>query len=482
MLPAWMQPGVECAHYISKYQVFTITDSGSTATGPSTPSLRVISRAEHGISRAQISPNCLKVLYKLNEAGFQAFIVGGGVRDIVLGLQPKDFDIATNATPEQIRELFRNSRIIGRRFRIVHVHFGREIMEVSTFRALSSESVEIVEGGLSRHESKLDSVHSSAGMILRDNVFGSIEEDVMRRDFTVNALYYTVKNFEVHDYLDGMADIDRRCLRMIGDPEQRYREDPVRVLRALRLAAKLNFKLARETEAPLQECAKLLESVPAARLFDEFLKLFFSGHGERTYELLSEYNVFTYLFPPTGKLLKQAGNHYHELLRTAFAGTDARINEEKSVTPAFLLAAILWPAVETYSKKLQSEGISPLQSIHEAGEKVLSEELQNISIPRRFSMPMREIWDLQVRLQNRKGRRAEALLSHKRFRAAYDFLLLRETVGDDTQGLAAWWTEFQTANPDRQAELQSSVQDKSRPSKPRRRRVKSKRKPAAAEN
>lgn len=420
------------------------------------------------------------MLYKLNEAGYQAFIVGGGVRDLLLGLQPKDFDIATNATPEQTRELFRNSRIIGRRFRIVHVHFGREIIEVSTFRALSAENVEIVEGGLSRQESKLDSVHSSSGMILRDNVFGTIEEDVIRRDFTVNALYYTVKNFEVHDYLDGMADIDRRCLRMIGDPEQRYREDPVRVLRALRLAAKLNFKLAKETEAPLHQSGELLKSVPAARLFDEFMKLFFAGHGERTYELLSEYGVFNFLFPPTGRFLSDDTNNYHQLLQLAFAGTDARINEDKSVTPAFLLAVILWPAVETWSQELQDGGLSPLQAVHEAGYRALTEQLQFISIPRRFSMPMREIWDLQIRLLNRKGRRAEALLSHKRFRAAYDFLLLREAAGAKLDGLGAWWTEYQQANPERQAELQSSSPDGERSSKPRRRRVKSRRKPPAA--
>lgn len=459
---------------------FPISDSGHTVRPASPATLKIISRAEHGISRQQISPNSLKVLYKLNDAGFQAFIVGGGVRDILLGLQPKDFDIATDATPEQIRELFRNSRIIGRRFRIVHVHFGQEIIECSTFRALAADNIEIVDGGLSRHESALDAVHSSSGMILRDNVFGSIEEDVMRRDFTVNALYYTVRNFEVHDYVDGLADIDLRCLRMIGDPEQRYKEDPVRILRALRLAAKLNFKLAPETEAPLRPCAALLDSIPAARLFDEFMKLFFAGHGERTYELLQEYGVFDTLFPQTGLALrKDSSGRYDRLLRKACASTDARINEDKSVTPAFLLAVLLWPAVEQRYDALIAGGMSPLQANHDAGQDVLVEQLQQISIPKRFSMPMREIWDLQVRLLNRKGRRAEALLSHKRFRAAYDFLVLREATGEDLDGLGVWWTEFQQANPEQQQALQVSAEGSAPLSKPRRRRVKSRRKPPA---
>lgn len=421
------------------------------------------------------------MLYKLNDAGYQAFIVGGGVRDLLLGLQPKDFDIATDATPEQIRELFRNSRIIGRRFRIVHVHFGGEIIEVSTFRAQNAD-IEIVEGGLSRHESALDAVHSSSGMILRDNVFGSIEEDVMRRDFTVNALYYTVRNFEVHDYVNGLADIDLRCLRMIGDAEQRYREDPVRILRALRLAAKLNFKLAPETEAPLRPCAPLLDSIPAARLFDEFIKLFFAGQGERTYELLQEYAVFDILFPLTGRALHEdQSGRYDQLLRKACASTDARINEDKSVTPAFLLAVLLWPAVHQRYLRLVSDGLSPLQATHDAGQEVLLDQLQHIAIPRRFSMPMREIWDLQVRLQHRKGRRAEALLEHKRFRAAYDFLLLREATGEELDGLGAWWTAFQQANPDQQLALTaSSPQSPAHRAKRRRRRVKSRSQPPAA--
>lgn len=479
---------VECELSVSTTQVDVISSSDSSSLDtPGTPaaaapSLRIISRAEHGISRQVISPNSLKVLYKLNDAGFQAYIVGGGVRDLLLGLHPKDFDIATDATPEETKALFRNSRIIGRRFRIVHVQFGREIIEVSTFRALQTDNVAMVDGGLSRQESQLDAVHSTSGMILRDNVFGSMEEDVLRRDFTVNALYYTVRNFEVHDYVNGMADIDLRTLRMIGDPGQRYREDPVRILRALRLAAKLNFRLAPETEAPLRPCAPLLESVPPARLFDEFMKLFFSGHSENVLDLLEQHGVFDILFPAARTAPGTEGEQQRRLIRLACASTDARINEEKSVTPAFLLSVILWPAVDKRRMELEGEGQSPLQAMHDAGNAVLGEQLQRIAIPKRFSMPMREIWDLQVRLTNRRGKRAEMLLSHKRFRAAYDFLLLREAAGEELEGLGQWWTEFQEANPDRQAELQGAVTDGSPRSSGRRRRVKSRRKPSTTPN
>lgn len=415
------------------------------------------------------------MLYTLNDAGYQAYIVGGGVRDILLGFKPKDFDIATDATPDQVRALFRNSRIIGRRFRIVHVHFGREIIEVSTFRALTGDNVEIVEESLGREERHLDSVQSASGMILRDNVYGTIEEDVLRRDFTVNALYYTVRDFVVHDYVNGMADLQARCLRMIGDPGQRYREDPVRVLRALRLAAKLDFKLAPDTEAPLPQCAPLLESVPAARLFDEFIKLFFAGKGAATFALLRRHGVFRVLFPATDSLLDKEPDLYGKLLQDAFINTDARINEEKSVTPAFLLAVILWPAVQEQQALLVAEGEPPALALTEAASIVLDDQLDRLAIPRRFSIPMREIWDMQLRLPNRRGRRAELLLEHKRFRAAYDFLLLREAAGEELAGLGTWWTEYQSADPVRRAELVASLGGPPQHSKSRRPRVKSRR-------
>lgn len=437
----------------------------------------LIQRAEHGISRQQISPGSLKVLYSLNDAGYQAYIVGGGVRDILLNLKPKDFDIATDATPEQIKAIFRSSRIIGRRFRIVHVHFGREIIEVSTFRALTNaDTVEVVQG-LTRRDTHIDAAQSAEGMILRDNVYGTIGEDVMRRDFTVNALYYTVKNFVVHDYVNGMADIAARCLRMIGDPEQRYREDPVRVLRAIRLAAKLDFSIAPETEAPIRYCAKLLESIPSARLFDEFMKLFFSGHGARTYELLRHYYVFDVLFPATAAAL--ADDHtgqLDQLLMNAFVSTDERISSDKSVTPAFLLAALLWPALQEQQRLLLAEGTPPLEAMNDAAQIVLSDQLERLSIPKRFSIPMREIWDQQLRLPNRRGKRADLMLANKRFRAAYDFLLLREASGEDLDGLGQWWTEYQNASPDERLAMQARLEGGGQPhAKSRRRRVKSRR-------
>jgi poly(A) polymerase len=469
---------VELPHNIilacSRY--YPITQSpDSNPQSPLATSLKIISRAEHGISRQNLSPNCLKVLYALNEAGFDAYIVGGGVRDVLLGMQPKDFDVATNATPEEIRSVFRNSRIIGRRFRIVHVHFGREIIEVSTFRAQTSDKVEIIEGKLGRRDQHIDAAQSSTGMILRDNVYGSMEEDVLRRDFTVNALYYTVRNFEVWDYVDGLADIDRRCLRMIGDPEQRYREDPVRVLRAIRLAAKLDFSIAPETETPLKPCAHLLTSIPAARLFDEFMKLFFHGRGLATWELLEHHEVFRILFPCTGKAFTGDDEYMRKFLASAFHSTDTRINEGLSVTPAFLLAAILWPAVRHEMETMVKSGMPAVPAMLEAGQSILTNQLDRISIPRRFSIPMREIWEMQLKLQRRHGRRAEIMLAHKRFRAAYDFLLLREEAGEQLDGLGQWWTEYQAANPDQQAALRQALEPGSPRAKGRRRRVKSRR-------
>jgi poly(A) polymerase len=400
--------------------------------------------------------------------------VGGGVRDLLLGLKPKDFDIATNATPEQVRAQFRNSRIIGRRFRIVHVHFGRDIIEVSTFRAHNNDNVTLAEDDtLSRAEAQLDAVRSTSGMILRDNVYGTIEEDVQRRDFTVNALYYTVKNFVVHDYVDGLADIDRRCLRMIGDAEQRYREDPVRILRAIRLAAKLNFSIAPETEAPIARCASLLESIPSARLFDEFLKLFLAGHSLPTYQLLTHYQVFKHLFPATAAALSTPGQHFGSMLEQAFANTDGRLHEGKSITPVFLLAVILWPALQAALAKLNPQ-IPPYQALQIAEQNLMDRQIERIAIPKRFSFPMREVWELQQRFTERRGKKPEALLAHKRFRAAFDFLLLREQSGEDLQDLGAWWQQYQDATPEqRQVMLQALTPSPIGNAKPRRRKVKS---------
>lgn len=454
-------------------QQITLTKSSKQLNPPDTDSV-VIHRADHGISRKQISPAALKVLYKLNDAGFDAYLVGGGVRDLLIDLHPKDFDVATNAEPEQIAKVFRNSRIIGRRFRIVHVHFGREIIEVSTFRAQASESTKIQGNSLARNVKHLDSAHNQSGMILRDNVYGTIEEDALRRDFTVNALYYTVRGFTVHDFCHGMQDIQNRVLRIIGNAEQRYREDPVRILRAIRLASKLDFSIEANTEEPIEACAHLLESIPPARLFDEFLKLFFNGKGLLTFNKLISYQVFGILFPPLAKLLTFADSRDKYMLEGAFQSTDDRILSAKSVTPAFLLASILWPAVRRLFQQNVSTGIAPMLAMHEAGQAIIEQQLTRIAIPKRFSIPMKEIWEYQLRLERRNGKRAALLLGKKRFRAAYDFLLLREASGEDLHGLGKWWTDYQSADSQGQQALQQSLQ-KSSLSKARKRRVKSSR-------
>ncbi len=433
----------------------------------------IINRDQHCISRKQISPGCLRVLYTLNDAGYKAFIVGGAVRDLLLCKQPKDFDVATDATPEQVKAEFRHARIIGRRFRIVHVTMGREIIEVSTFRASNTDSVEIQGERLARSVNNIDSAHSQSGMILRDNVYGTLEEDVVRRDFTINALYYTVKNFQVHDYVHGKADLENRCLRMIGDPEKRYREDPVRILRAIRLSAKLGFDIAPETEAPMRSLAHLLESIPAARLFDEVLKVFFAGHSQESYALLCRYNVFRYLFPATARAMQGDNGLMEKILRIACASTDQRIHAMKSVTPAFLLAAILWPALDRQYKANLNRKMPPMVAMHHAAQDMINEQVGRISIPKRFSIPMREIWEFQLRLPRRK--RANLLMNHKRFRAAYDFLLLREQAGEDLEGLGAWWTEYQTADNTQRFKMLSSPRPGRHHSKSGKRRVKSSR-------
>ncbi|MFZ8929603.1 MAG: polynucleotide adenylyltransferase PcnB, partial [Pseudohongiellaceae bacterium] len=308
------------------------------------------------------------------------------------------------------------------------------------------------------------------GMILRDNVYGTLEEDVQRRDFTVNALYYTVKNFEVTDYVNGIADLKKRELRMIGDPEQRYREDPVRVLRAIRLSAKLDFSIEEETAHPISDLAPMLESIPAARLFDEILKLFFAGQSLKTYKLLKQHNVFLYLFPASARII-ESGETSDKLLLEAFTSTDNRIRDLKSITPAFLLAAILWPALQQEFIANKNRRMPPMVAMHQAAQTVISNQVERISIPKRFSIAMREIWEFQLRLSRRQ--RANALLANKRFRAAYDFILLREKSGEDLQGIGQWWTEYQEADADVRHRMLNKIHQGSQHSKSRKRRVKS---------
>jgi len=404
----------------------------------SRPQQRVYSRSEHSISRAQISPNALKVLYRLKKAGFRACLVGGCVRDLLLGRELKDFDVATDAHPEQVRELFRNCRLIGRRFRLAHVHFRSEIIEVATFRAAAtSES----GGDWVREE--------DTGRVLRDNVYGTIEEDAWRRDFSVNALYYDIADFSVVDYVGGMEDLRHGLLRLIGDPSQRFREDPVRMLRAVRFKTKLGFNLDENCETHIPHLASLLSDVPPARLYDEVIKLFLSGSATQTFEHLRHYQLFAYLFPATEESLAQERQGYPLVfLAKALQNTDHRIQEGKPVAPYFLYAALLWEPVRVAAERLQAEGCAPVIAMQDAVSEILSEQIRHVAIPRRVTLPMREVWTLQPRFEKRSGRRPLRLLAHPRFKAAYDFMLLRSEAGEADPELAAWWTRFYEADED----------------------------------
>jgi poly(A) polymerase len=399
---------------------------------------RIIPRPEHNVSRAQISQNAVKVLYRLREAGYQAFLVGGGVRDLLLGREPKDFDIATDAHPDDVRRLFRNCRLIGRRFRLAHVYFGRDIVEVATFRAADGND----EPDQDDDQSLL--LKDEAGRILRDNRYGTIDDDVWRRDFTANALYYNIADFSIWDYAGGVDDIRAGVLRLIGEPEGRYREDPVRLLRAVRFAAKLGFRIEPATEAPLRTLAPLLEAVPPARLFEEILKLFLGGYAVPSYELLRRHGLFSYLFPAVGALLdSEAGGPYRALLLEALANTDERVAADEPVTAVFLFSVLLWGPVRQRAARLEEAGESPVQALLLAADEITDAQQRHVSIPRRITMPMKELMVMQLRLQRTRGRRVLGMLGHARFRAAYDFLLLRARTGDADPALAEFWTELQ---------------------------------------
>ncbi len=442
------------------------------APSATSPGLVIVPRAEHALSRSQIASPALKVLYRLKTANYQAFLVGGGVRDVLLGLRPKDFDVATDALPEQVRATFSNCRLIGRRFRLAHVHFGGHIIEVATFRGAGAEG-----------DSDGDVLVDERGRVLRDNVYGSLEEDAWRRDFTVNALYYSVEDFAIYDYVGGMADLRNRVLRLIGDPWTRYREDPVRMLRAVRFAAKLGFSLEARTAAALTELAGLLADISPARLYDESLKLFLGGHAAQTFTLLREHGLFGYLFPATEAIIRREGEQGPtlRLLNQAMVNTDQRIAEDKPVTPAFLFAALAWgPIREAVSTRLEA-GIPPAQAHFDATEAV--EAAMPVLPPRRFRAPMQEIWRLQPRFESTTPKRATVLLAHPRFRAAYDFLLLRGHAGEMAEPILAWWTELQTAAAEeRETLLQKTPQASATetPSRRRRRRRAPRRRPEGA--
>lgn len=417
----------------------------------------VIPRNSHSISRKEIGPNALKVLNRLTDNGSHAYIVGGGVRDLLIGKKPKDFDIATNATPEEVRKLFKNSRIIGRRFKIVHIRFGREIIEVTTFRANHSPENRIPKQASLRHTRNIDSAYSKAGMILRDNVYGNIDQDAMRRDFTVNALYYTTQNFELLDFCGGLNDLKKKQIRIIGDPIERYKEDPVRMLRAIRFSAKLDFEIEEKTNKPINEYSYLLDSVSPARLFDEALKLMTNGFAQRTFALLRKYQLGNHLFAPTLEALEQGDSHSAKLVDLALKNTDQRLVAGKSVTPAFLFAALLWPALQLNLIRSKNQGLNSQQAFQRAAHATITKQLDFTAIPKRFTAASKEIWSLQVKLQNRKKKSIETIYNHPRFRAAYDFLLLREESGERLENAGEWWTEFQNGDKKLRIELIASL-------------------------
>lgn len=452
------------------------TTSSSTSALAGIEKATLLERDHHPISRKQISPNAVRVLYKLAEAGHHGFLVGGGVRDLLLGKSPKDFDIATDASPEQLKSLFRNARIIGRRFKIIHLRFGREIIEVTTFRAPHDTENKIADNVPRRRIQNQDSAHSTAGMILRDNVYGNIDEDALRRDFTINALYYTIDKFRILDFSTGLEDLESKQIRMIGDPAERYKEDPVRMLRAIRFAAKLGFSIEEKTEKPIDELAHLLESISTARLFDETIKLMAGGHAVKTFELLRRYRPGMYLFAPTFRALEKISGPPSKLVDLALENTDSRLAAGKSVTPAFLFAALLWPVLQLRLQSLQSNEANQHQLFQQAAQEVLMEQIQYTAVPKRFTIATKEIWDLQSRLMRDNRRSINGAFNHPRFRAAYDFLLLREDAGEDLGGRGAWWTEYQIGAT--KQDIKHVNSDGEVPKK-RRRRRKPKPKPAA---
>ena len=392
--------------------------------------LRIIPREQHTISRKNISKAALRVLYRLNEAGYTAYLVGGAVRDLLLGGHPKDFDVATSATPDEVKKLFRNCRLIGRRFRLAHVVYGNEIIEVATFRGTSEE-----EGEGDRH--------IVDGRIVRDNVWGTIEEDALRRDFRVNAMYYDVSDFSVRDYVGGMQDLHDRVLRLIGDPATRYREDPVRMLRAARLAAKLDFRIDPEGLAPFAELGPLLSGVAPARLFDESLKMFLTGHGLKSFRMLEQCGLLKFIFPATARALKRGDKALRSLIEQGLENTDSRIHEGKSVTPAFLFAVLLWGEVRDLAHTWTTHGKDASEAWSRAAMHVVAEQCQRVAIPRRFTITMEEIWSLQPRFEQIQRKKVFRLLAHPRFRAAFDFLLLRGAESPAMGELGQWWEHAQ---------------------------------------
>lgn len=421
-------------------KVFSKRDKAAIAINQAdanTTTAHVTAAKVHKIDRDLISPAAIKTCEGLQKAGFQAYLVGGAVRDLLLGYKPKDFDVATSATPEEVYKIFRRSRIIGKRFRLVHVMWGSETIEVSTFRG--------------HHQSQGDAQTSDSGRIIRDNVFGTIEEDAVRRDFTANALYYDPATQHVLDFHRGVADLKSKLLRMIGDPTTRYQEDPVRMLRAVRLSAKLGLKIDTKTEAPIRNLADLLQDVPPSRLFDEMLKLFLSGHAVESINALRAQHLHHGLLPLLDVVLEQPLGERFVML--ALKNTDDRILNGKSSNPSFLFATLLWHEVLAAWQSYQQQGNPPIPALHMAMNEVIDIQAEKMAIHNRFTATMKEIWAMQPRFEQRAGKRPYALLTHPRYRAGYDFLLLRCASGELPVEIGEWWTEFADASTERRTAM-----------------------------
>lgn len=431
------------------------------SSSPSHPA--VLHLDKHGIDPRLLSSNASRVIHILEKAGYEAYIVGGAVRDLLLGIQPKDFDVATNATPEQVRRLFRRAFLIGRRFQIVHVMFGHDLIEVTTFRGTTSASA----------------VKDEAGRLLRDNTFGTQQEDALRRDFTVNAMYYNPTHQTLHDFHGGTTDLKKRVLRIIGDPAERFREDPVRMLRIVRFAAKLDFSIDADTRKPISSLAPLINNVPSARLFDEMLKLLMSGHAMACLQELRHQGLHHGLLPLLDVVLEQPkGAHFVEL---ALGRTDQRIREEKPVSPGFIFAALLWTQVSEKWEAYRSRGEYPIPALHAAANDIFDTQTEKLALQRRIISDMRDIWALQPRLERKTGRTAYKLIEHDRFRAAYDFLLLRCEAGEIDPEIGEWWTSFINADgPTREELLKIKFKSVSEPIKRKKNRSSSRRRTKTA--
>lgn len=388
-----------------------------------------------------ISQHAIEVIKKLTAEGYEAYLVGGCVRDLLLNVQPKDFDVATNALPEQVHQLFSNSRLIGRRFKLVHVGYGANTIEVATYRAPPEQT---------------KNTHPT-GRIIQDNQFGSIEQDARRRDFTINALFYDIHQMTIIDYTAGMTDLNDRVVRIIGEANTRYREDPVRILRAIRFKAKLGLAIEEKTASLIAPLAHLLTAIPAARLFDEVLKLYLTGHARSSHQLLVDYQVLDYLFPATVTALTARQETTDRLLiERALYNTDQRITARKPVTPAFLYAVLLWPVLKQKWVEYQTQ--HPLAvAMQKAAIEVIGQQYKTTAIPKRFAIIVRDIWQLQIKLEQRHGKRAWRTLSHPKFRAGYDFLLLRVEAGEPLAELAQWWTDFQFASSEQQQQQVAAI-------------------------